>query len=282
MRPNPVILITGANSGIGKSMATQLAARGARVVMVCRNPEKAEAAKAEIERAASGGGSVELLLGDLSSMDQVRHVAEAFRRDHDALDVLVNNAGLYLPNRQVTPDGFEYMFAVNHLAAFLLTRLLEEPLVKDGGGRVVTVSSGAHMVGHLDFDDLQVERGFVPMRQYGSTKLANILFTRELARRWGARGIVANCFHPGAVGTGFAQDEPGVLGFLTKLAKPLLKSPDKAAETGVHLAVDPEATRINGGYFIGRKPKKGSRESRDEATAARLWDVSEQLTGLAV
>ncbi|MFW6051726.1 MAG: SDR family oxidoreductase [Myxococcota bacterium] len=274
----PLCMITGANSGIGKAMAGALARRGMGIVMVCRNREKAEAAKRDIE-AAADGVHVELLIADLASMEEVRRVAEAFRARHGELDVLVNNAGLYLPKRLTSPDGFEMMFAVNHLAAFLLTRLLEEPL-RAGGARVITVSSGGHHLGHLDFDDLQCERGFRAFRQYGTTKLANVLFTRELARRWSDRGVIAHCFHPGAVYTGFAQDEPGLLGALVKLGRPFLRTAEKGARTGVYLASDPAAAETSGGYFIDGRPAKPSREARDDAVAAKLWDTSERLTGL--
>lgn len=278
--PELSCVITGANSGIGKAMAIQLAPSGARITMVCRNREKAEQARAEIE-AAGRGASPDLVVADLSSMAEVRRAAGEIRSRHGSIDVLINNAGLYLPNRQTTPDGFEYMFAVNHLAAFLLTRLLEEPLLADGGGRVVTTSSGAHLIGHIDFGDLQAQKRFRGLRQYGTTKLANILFTRELAHRWGDRGIVANCFHPGAVATGFAQDELGAFGVLVKLGHPFLRSADRAAETGVYLAADPAGARVNGAYFIGHKPRKPSREGRDDAVARRLWEISEDLCKLS-
>ncbi|MFW5925206.1 MAG: SDR family oxidoreductase [Myxococcota bacterium] len=274
----PLCLITGANSGLGKAMATALARQGMGIVMVCRNPETAEVARSEIQ-AASEGPPVEVLLADLSDLSEVRRVAEAFRARHDSLHVLINNAGLYLPKRHVTVDGLETMFAVNHMAPFLLTQLLEKPLTAARGARVVTVSSEGHRVGHLDFDDLQRERSFQAFRQYGATKLANILFTRELARRWADRGVVASCFHPGAVATGFAQDEPGLFGSLVKLGRPFLRSAEKGAETGIFLASQPEVPHAQGSYFIDRKPRRPSREARNDAVATRLWEASEQIAG---
>lgn len=274
----PLCLLTGANSGIGKAMATALARQGIGIVMVCRNPETAEAARRDIQ-AASQGAPVELLLGDLSDMSEVRRVADAFRARHERLHVLINNAGLYLPKRHVTVDALETMFAVNHMAPFLLTRLLEEPLAAAQAARVVTVSSEGHRIGHLDFDDLQRERSFQAFRQYGATKLANILFTRELARRWSDRGVVASCFHPGAVATGFAQDEPGLFGSLVKLGRPFLRSAEKGAETGIFLASHPEVPHAQGSYFIDRKPRRPSREARNDAVATRLWETSEQIVG---
>lgn len=276
-----ICLITGANSGIGKSMATALARRGAHVVMVCRNADRAEQARTEICEGAEGA-AVELILGDLSSMGEVRRVAEEVRTRHDRIDVLINNAGLYLPKRHTTTDGYETMFAVNHLAPFLLTRELEAPLLASGRARVVTVSSEGHRLGTLDFDDLQATRGFGGLRQYGTTKLANILFTRELARRQEDRGLVAHCFHPGAVATGFAQDEPGFFGALVKLGRPFLRSADRGARTGIHLATAPAPGERNGLYYIDQKPRRPSREARSEEIARRLWQVSGQLVDRAL
>lgn len=273
------VVITGANSGIGKAMAVDLARRGAHIVMVCRNREKAQAAQRDIDFEATDAPS-ELHVADLSSLGDVRRVAEAIRSHHDRIDVLVNNAGLYLPNRQVTPDGFEYMYAVNHLAPFVFTRLLEQPLQAHGGARVITTSSGAHRFAKLDFDDLQCEQSFQGMRQYGNTKLMNILFTRELARRWADQGITANCFHPGTVATGFAQDEPGLLGLLVKLGTPFLRTPEKGASTGIHLATDPALADVSGRYFIDGAPVPPTRAGRDDDAAARLWAMSERHAGL--
>lgn len=274
------VVITGANSGIGKAMAVDLARRGARIVMVCRDRQKALAAQRDIDEAATDTPS-ELHVADLSSLADVRRVAEEIGAQNDRIDVLVNNAGLYLPNRQVTPDGFEYMYAVNHLAPFVLTHLLAQPLEAHGGARVVTTASGAHRFANLSFDDLQCERSFQGMRQYGNTKLMNILFTRELARRWLDRGITANCFHPGTVATGFAQDEPGLLGLLVKLGTPFLRTPEKGAATGIHLATDPSLADVTGQYFIDEAPVPPTRAGRDDEAAARLWEISARHAGLS-
>jgi NAD(P)-dependent dehydrogenase (short-subunit alcohol dehydrogenase family) len=274
------VVVTGANSGIGKAMAVALARRGARVAMVCRNRDKALEAQRDVDAVATAEPS-ELHLADLSSLGDVRRVAEELRDRYPRIHVLVNNAGLYLPKRQVTPDGFEYMYAVNHLAPFTLTRLLEENLSGEGETRVVTTSSGAHRFANLNLDDLQCEQSFLAMRQYGNTKLMNILFTRELARRWADRGVCATCFHPGTVATGFAQDEPGLLGLLVKLGTPFLRTPEKGAATGIQLASDPALAGVTGQYFIDEKPVPPTRAGRDDAAAARLWEISERHAGLA-
>jgi NAD(P)-dependent dehydrogenase (short-subunit alcohol dehydrogenase family) len=274
------VVVTGANSGIGKAMAVELARRGARVALVCRNRERGMAAQSEVDAAATEDAS-ELHIADLSAMDDVRRVADELGDRFDRIDVLANNAGLYLPKRHVTPDGFETMYAVNHLAPFLLTRMLAEPLAAAGQARVVTTSSGAHRFAQLDLDDLQCERSFLGMRQYGNTKLMNILFTRELARRWADRGVRANCFHPGTVATGFAQDEPGLLGFLVKIGTPFLRTPEKGAATGIQLAADASMSDVSGQYFIDGKAIPPTRAGRDDAAAARLWALSEQHAGLA-
>ena len=273
----PVMVVTGANSGIGRCIATDLARKNAHVVLVCRNEQRGLEARDAI-RKATGNQEVELALCDVGSQASVRQFAEDFR--HERVDVLVNNAGVYMPARQLTADGFESMLAINHLGAFLLTALLRERLAAAKAPRVVTVSSVAHLFGTVDWRNLQCERAFTPMRQYGSTKLMNILFTRELARRGEADGLVANCFHPGAVSTGFAQDEPGFLNNLMQVGRVFLRTPQKGAETGTYLAQDPAAAAVTGAYFVDRKPRRTSRKARDAALAKRLWEVSEELTGL--
>lgn len=270
-------VVTGANSGIGKAMATELARRGARVVMVCRNPDKGEAARRAIVE-ASGNDAVELERADLSSLAEVRDVAVRLAR-RERIDVLMNNAGLYLPERQRSPEGHEMMLAVNHLAPFLLTHLLLDSL-KAARGRVVTTSSVGHRFTTGSLDDLHAERRYVPIVHYGVTKLANILFTRELARRHGDDGITAHCFHPGAVRTGFAQDEPGLFQSFVRLGRAFLRSPEKGGETGVYLASDPAVTRTNGRYFVDKRPRRPSRAARDRRRAARLWDQSRELVGI--
>lgn len=273
-----VCVVTGANSGIGKAMAEELARRGAHVVMVCRNAETGERARAEIAE-RTGNPRVELELADLGAMDQVRDVASRLLR-LERIDVLLNNAGLYLPARQVSPDGFEMMFAVNHLAPFLLTHLVRPRLAAAKGARVVTTSSVGHKLCRFDLDDLHAERGFSPIAQYGVTKLANILFTKEAARRYAADGIRANCFHPGAVGTGFAQDVPSWFSSLMKIGKAFIRSPAKGGETGVYLATAREVADVSGEYFVDKKLEQPSKTARDPELARAFWDKSAALVGV--
>jgi NAD(P)-dependent dehydrogenase (short-subunit alcohol dehydrogenase family) len=271
-----VCVVTGANSGIGRVMATDFARRGAKVLLVCRNEAKGKEAL-EAMRRETGSQDVRLLLCDVGSQRAVREVSKRLAEER-RIDVLVNNAGVFLPEREVTEDGHEAMIAINHLGPFLMTNLLLDRMT---GGRVVTVSSMAHRMGKLDLDDLDAERRFNAWRQYGISKLCNILFTRELARRGAARGIVASCFHPGAVATGFAQDAPGYMNHVMRLGRAFLRTPEKGAETGIYLATAPEAAAENGQFFIDRKVRGTSRQGRDDALAAALWKRSEELTGIA-
>lgn len=275
-----VCFVTGANSGIGKAMATELARRGAEIVMVCRNPDKAEAAKREIV-AASGNEQVCIVIADLGSQASIREAVAGLADRWPKVDVLANNAGIYLPTKHTTVDGYEQMFAVNHLGAFLLTHLLMDRLAAADAGRVVTTSSMGHRVCRLDLDDLSCERRrFVPIEQYGVSKLANILFTKELARRVADRGIVANCFHPGAVATNFAQEESGLLGFGVKIGKLVLRTAEKGGKCGVWLSADATAGELTGEYCVDERTRKPSRTARSDANAKKLWELSEQMVGL--
>jgi NAD(P)-dependent dehydrogenase (short-subunit alcohol dehydrogenase family) len=274
------IVVTGANSGIGKACATELARRGAHVVMTARDKARGEAARDEIRR-ASGNQDVDLLLGDFASLDSVRALADQLRA-LPKIDVLINNAGLMLTERVETKDGFETQFQVNHLAPFLLTSLLIPKLAETPGARVVTVASNAHKRGGpLDFDDLQSTRSYVPFSVYSRSKLANILFTRELARRVASTGITTNCLHPGVVATGFAADgdTSGLFSLAMRLARPFMITPEKGAETMVYLASSPEVAHVSGRYFSGCREKTPARIAQDDAAARRLWDVSAQMTG---
>ena len=281
-----VSIVTGANSGIGKAIAEQLARLGHEVAIVCRSEERGLAALADLERAATEAGAADagararLFLADLSTQADVRRVAGELSTAYPKIDVLVNNAGLYVPTRRLTPDGLETMFALNHLGYFLLTALLAPRLEAGGGGRVVSTSSVGHKAGHVDFDDLSCERSFSAMRQYCTTKLENVLFTRELHRRAHARGIVASCFHPGAVASNFAQSEPGAFGALVRLGKIFLRSPERAARTGVLLATAKETSDAGGKYYANEKARTPSREAQDGDVARKLWDVSERLTSV--
>jgi NAD(P)-dependent dehydrogenase (short-subunit alcohol dehydrogenase family) len=267
-------VVTGANTGIGFAIATALAGRGATVVLVCRNPERGEAAAAAI-RDRTGNRDVTLERCDLSDLAAVRACAGALRTAHPRIDVLVNNAGLYLPRRQVTPDGHELMLAVNHLAPFLMTGLLLDRL---DGGRVVTTSSGAHAIARMDVADLDAARRYAPLRQYGLTKLANILFTRELARR--APQVVATCFHPGAVGSEFGQDEAGWLRLGMRIVKRFMRTPERGADAGIWLATAPEAASLSGAYVVDRRVCTPRGQGTDDALAAALWNESVRRVGL--
>ena len=275
-----VVLITGGTSGIGRAAATALAAMGAEVVVTGRNRERGEAAVEEVRR-ASGNEGVSLMLADLSVQADVRSLAQRFREGHDRLDVLVNNAGLVQSKRTETADGLEITFAVNHLAPFLLTNLLLDLLKESAPSRIITVSSEARRGASIDFDDLQSERRYRGFQVYGMTKKANILFTYELAERLEGTGVVANCLHPGAVSTNFAQNNRGPIALFFRLFKPFMRSPEQGADTLVYLSSSPEAGALNGKYLTDRKEVSPA-EPRDEAAQKRLWEVSEELTNLKV
>lgn len=275
-----VCLVTGASSGIGTEIARGLARRGATVVMVARDRARGEAARDDVMR-TTGNDAVELALCDLASQRQVRELAAAMVGRHPVLHVLVHNAGLILGSRVLTEDGLETTFAVNHLAPFLLTELLREPLEAAGSARVVTVASEAHRGAEIDLDDPSAERGYSSWRAYAQSKLANILFTRELARRTQGSGIVASCLHPGVVRSGFGRQGSLLVRAWFKIVGPLLLSAEKGADTAVWLASSPEAEAAGGGYYIRRRPARPSRAARDAESARRLWRLSERLTGLS-
>ena len=278
------VVITGANAGIGKEAAVALANLGANVVMACRNPERASAAKAEIEKRS--GRSVEGISIDLANFDSIKNAADQIAERYGRLDVLLNNAGLIVGKRSTTPQGHEMMFGVNHLGPFLLTNLLMDLLRSSGAARVVNVASGAHSFARkgLPFDDLQNEGSkFRPMSVYAESKLANILFTKELARKLSDSGVTANCLHPGFVGSHFARDgDVGKIGDVTMvIARPFAISPTKGARTSVFLAADPSIAGTTGEYFYKCKPHSVSKWASDDAAARRLWDTSEHLCGLS-
>lgn len=271
-------IITGANSGIGKEMAFDFARRGAEIVMVCRDTQKAEEARDEIVR-TTGNAALRIVRCDLSSLGSVREAAKELLALDRRFDVLMNNAGIYLPKRYESPDGFELMFATNHLGPFLLTELL---LPRLEGARVITTSSMGHRFCRFSLEHLNAEHGFFAIEQYGLTKLANILFARELARREGhRRGIISHAFHPGPVASGFAQDEPGLFGFGLKVGRLALRSSKRGAKTGVFLATSHEAKKTNGEYWVDEKIAWTRPAARDPKLASRLYEKSLRLTGLA-
>jgi retinol dehydrogenase 14 len=273
-------LVTGGTGGIGRATALGLAAMGAHVAIVGRDRVRTEDAAREIREAC--GGRVDAFVADMSAQAEVRRLAGEVLGALPRLDVLVNNVGGYWDTRHVTADGLERTFALNHLAPFLLTNLLVDRLRESAPARVVTVSSGAHTMGRIDFDDLGGERSYSGMRAYSQSKLANVLFTYELAKRLDGGGVTANALHPGMVRTGFGAEDAGTLQRLfTPLMRPFMKSPAQGAETAIHLASAPELLGITGCYFAGSKRKASSKRSYDEATAGRLWRVSAELVGIA-
>ena len=267
-----IFLITGANSGIGRETAQALAQMKANVVMVCRNKDKGEAARREIEK-KTGNALVDLLLCDLSSLAEVRTLAAEVRNRYGKLHVLVNNAGLFSLSGK-TGDGFEKTFAVDYLAPFLLTNLLLDLLKSSAPSRIVNVSSVAHFGGHVDLDAIQ--KGSVPSgwSAYSNSKLALVMFTYELARRLQQTGVTANCLHPGAVATNIWRIPPVVV-------RPFLKSAKEGAATSIYLASAPEVEGITGKYFENKSEKKSSEESYDEKKALALWDVTSKIVGIS-
>lgn len=274
-----VCLITGGSRGIGQAAAIELAGMGATVVIVARDSARGDAVVAEIR--AKTGYPAGMLLADLSSQEAVRGVAQEFRARYNRLDVLVNNAGAVFSRRSVTVDGFERTFALNHLAYFLLTNLLIDLVKTNAPARVVNVSSDAHKGAVLDFDDLQSEHKYAGFRAYGRSKLANILFTHELARRLEGTGVTANCLHPGVVATGFNRNNGILMRIGMTLVRPFFISPEKGAQTIVYLASSPEVEGVTGEYFVNCTATTSSPASYDDEAARRLWEVSARLTGLS-
>jgi NAD(P)-dependent dehydrogenase (short-subunit alcohol dehydrogenase family) len=274
-------LVTGATSGIGKETALRLAALGATVILPARDAARGAAARAEIQ-AREPLARIEVMTADLSSLAQVRQLAADVRARHDRLDVLVNNAGVISPGRRLTADGLEMTFATNHLGPFLLTGLLRDLLERSGGtGRVVTVASAIHkQVRAIPWDDLPRGPRSGPGPAYPLSKLANVLFTAELARRLSGTGVTANCLHPGFVRTALGRDVTGVAGAIVPLILRLRPGPPAGARTPVYLASSPEVAGVTGGYFVKCRPAQPSALARDEQAAARMWALSEDLTGL--
>jgi NAD(P)-dependent dehydrogenase (short-subunit alcohol dehydrogenase family) len=274
------VLITGGNTGLGKETAVALAREGAHIVFTTRDAQKGANALAEIQ-ARGGSDAVEVMELDLARLESVREFAPQFGERYDHLDVLVNNAGVMLGSRRTTVDGYEMTFQVNHLGPFLLTTLLHERLAAGDRARVVNVASAVHSSAGrgLDFDDLQSTGHYRSYSVYAKSKLANILFTRELARRWDDRGITANAVHPGWVASDFGRD--GDMSRLAGLAWPLVRlfanTPEQGARTQVYVASAPELEGVTGGYWAKSAPVTPSAAAQDDAAAARLWDVSEQL-----
>ncbi|MCI0397594.1 MAG: SDR family oxidoreductase [Chloroflexi bacterium] len=278
---NKVCLVTGATSGIGQVTVGVLAALGATVVVAGRSREKCAATVEEIRR-RTASTAVEYLVADLSSQEEVGRLAGEFRQRHRRLDVLVNNAGAYFLRRMESVDGLEMTLAVNHLAPFLLTNLLLDVLKAGAPARVVNVASDAHAGGRIDFDDLQGRRGYSGRRAYAQSKLANVLFTYELARRLAGSGVTANALHPGFVASNFATNNGRLVRLFWSLARLVALSPKEGAQTVIYLAASPEVEGVTGQYFVRQKAVPSAPASYDAAVAGRLWEVSAELVGLSV
>lgn len=273
-----VCLITGANSGIGKVTARELATQGAHVIMLCRNEEKAQRARQEIVQ-VSGNERVDIVLADLASTEQIRQAATRIQEGYSKIDVLINNAGLMLgKQRELTEDGFEMTLGVNHLAPFLLTHLLLDQVIASGRGNIVNVASEAHRFSSISFKNLQYNHGgYAGWKAYCQSKLCNILFTRELSRRLEGSCVVTNSLHPGGVATNFGKGVSGVGGVLMRMVRPFMISDEKGAETSIYLATSGEGYTVSGKYFSSKKIAEPSKTASSDYNAKRLWETSEEL-----
>lgn len=276
-----VCMVTGATSGIGQVTALELAKMGAIVVAMGRNPQKGVKTVEMIKR-HSASETVAFLEADLSSQQSIRELVQTFTRQYDHLHVLVNNAGAVYGKRETSVDEIEMTFALDHLGPFLLTELLLPLLKSSAPARIVTVSSRVHATGHINFDDLQGEKHYASFRAYGQAKLANVLFTYELARRLQGTGVTANCVAPGIVATNFGANNGGPMAFFSRATHFIARTPEKGAETSIYLASSPLVEGVTGKYFFDRVEKKSSKESYDAAIAQQLWEVSTQMTSSAI
>lgn len=277
-------LITGSTSGIGKQIAAGLAKMKANVILVGREKARCEAALQDIRKNVSTNNHnnrISYIVADLSSQASIHALAKEFLASHERLDILVNNAGVYLPRRLTTVDGIEYTFAVNHLAPFLLTNLLFGKIKASIPSRIITTSSVAYRGANINFDDLQFEKGhYSSFKAYRQSKLANVLFTKELSRRSDGSGVTANCFHPGGVRTNLVQSGPWYYRFVWRIISPFLISPERGADTAIYLATSSEVEGKSGKYFSKRNEVNLSDTANDQDAAVRLWRVSEELTGI--
>lgn len=280
MAASRICVITGANSGVGKITAQDLARRGFDVVMLCRNLDKARPVQQEIQ-VANPAQKIDLIQCDMASIASVRAAAKQIQDQYDHIDVLINNAGLYIDKEQYSPDGYELTFATNHLGAFLLTNLLLDLLRRGQDARVVTVSSEAHRIaGTFRLDELARPKSYGAMKAYGKSKLCNILFAKELADRLLDDGITSNSLHPGTVSTNFAAESGAIFGAVLSLARPFLKTPEQGAATSIYLAASPQVNHVTGLYFDDSKPKTPTKDAQNNFYAKRLWDMSAELVGL--
>ena len=279
MDNNSIVVITGANSGMGKAISIELAKTGALIVMLCRNKERGEEALLEL-RALSGNSSVEMMLCDLGSLESIKNFCLEFKKKHQRLNVLINNAGVTLPGYHQTTDGYELQFGVNHLGHFLLTNQLLDLLIASAPARIINVASGAHKIGKIHFEDINLEKNYTFWRAYSQSKLANILFTYELAEKLKGTGVTANCLHPGAVATSMGINRDTGFGtFITRMLKPFFQTPAQGAETAIYLATSNQVEGVTGKYFYRKKSVPSSKQSYDRAAAKKLWDLSKTMVG---
>lgn len=272
-------IVTGANSGMGKATVAALADKGYEVVMLCRDEKRGRAAYQEI-LSENSNRRIKLMICDLGSYSSIRLFADRYGKEQHSLDLLVNNAGFISLDRQETDEGVERQFGINHLGHFLLTNLLI-PLMPEGS-RIVVVASGAHKAGKIHFDDINLNHGYNVVKAYGQSKLANVLFTREMAKRLQTKKITVNCCHPGAVATNMGVSRDTGFGkTITGMLKPFFLTPAEGARTAVYLATSPEVVAITGEYFYRCKIAKSSKRSKDMELAKRLYDVSAKMTGLS-
>ena len=276
-----VVVITGATSGIGEVAAQRLAGMGARIVLVARDAARGQKTLARLPSIGAGAPH-SIYYGDLSRISESKRVAGEIAAAEPRIDVLINNAGALFSTRRLTADNLEETFATNHMAYFVLTLGLKANLLAAAPARVVSTASDAHKGYTLDFDDLQAAKGYSAIRAYGRSKLCNILFTRELARRWSGTGVTANCLHPGFVATRFGDGSGGFLSGIMRIAKTFAITPEKGAETIVYLASSPDVTEISGEYFYKCRPATPTAGGRDDAAAGRLWNESAKLAGIEV
>jgi NAD(P)-dependent dehydrogenase (short-subunit alcohol dehydrogenase family) len=273
-----VAVITGATSGIGQIAAEALACQGARIVLVARDQARAERTLARLREVAPNIAH-RVHIGDLLSLANTKQVGDRIAAEEPRIDVLINNAGSIFARRALTADGMERTFALNHMAYFVLTHQLRERLVAAAPARIVNTASAAHRGNVLDFDDLQMDKHYRAMTAYGRSKLANMLFTRELGRRLAGTGVTANCLHPGFVATRFGQSEGGIFAAMVRLSMVFASKPERGAKTIVHLAALPDVANVTGGYFVDCREAVPSPEAQDDAAARRLWQESLRLAG---
>jgi NAD(P)-dependent dehydrogenase (short-subunit alcohol dehydrogenase family) len=276
---NKLCIVTGANSGIGFETTKALSKKGAYLVMVCRNEDKAEAARQKIIN-ETGNRGIDIVICDFSIQSEIHSAADEIKSNYDKIDVLINNHGFLASERNETVDGLEETFAVNHIGYFLFTNLLLDHLKAADSARIINVASGAHCVGEFEPENIQLETGFKPYKAYGNSKLFNILFTKELAGRLTDSTVTANSLHPGVVASNFGQSGSWLMSILYTMGKPFMRSNKKGAETSIYLASSDEVKNVSGAYFKNKKVAPPSTTARDAEAAKTLWKISEEMCGL--